>query len=407
MIVRATWWNLARSEFLIAGAALIALVIGQSKLAATIHGTHYAGADGKMLEAITRTAFRLTRVLDVTSLSLIQGAGSQALPLNVWANPAYWPFALIAGERAADVSGLIALACFAAATYIMARCFDLSPLASAIAAQSSIYLFGVHALLNGFATVFVAGPGLAVVYAQFMLALGLLARIEAAQPARWLRLTAALIFLLLYALYCDPLWSMIGGISWAVAFAAVTLAPLQWRTILARGAALACCALVLAASGAAEYLYSLSQYTSRVQFPTLSPRPPAIGYASMLFTSPDATSYYGACLIGWALGLVACAGRPRVLVVAGVASFACLAGYAAAYVAIQADWWLPLPIYVEHCLYPLFATAAAAGYWGAAAHVGAFLSHLAGRAWAGARGAQPQPLDVIPRALSDGLASSS
>src|SRR5262249_10513727 len=28
-------------------------------------------------------------------------------------------------------------------------------------------------------------------------------------------------------------------------------------------------------------------------------------------------------------------------------------------------WWLPLPLYVEHSLFPLFTTAAIAGYWAA------------------------------------------
>ena len=30
---------------------------------------------------------------------------------------------------------------------------------------------------------------------------------------------------------------------------------------------------------------------------------------------------------------------------------------------LPGQWWLPLPIYVEHCLIPLFTTAAVAGLW--------------------------------------------
>ena len=78
-----------------------------------------------MAEAVIRAAFRLAALFDVTNLNHIQGVGSLLLPFNVWANPAYWPFAIMEGDRAAQVSGLIALACFAIAVYVMARCFDL------------------------------------------------------------------------------------------------------------------------------------------------------------------------------------------------------------------------------------------------------------------------------------------
>jgi hypothetical protein len=41
-----------------------------------------------------------------------------------------------------------------------------------------------------------------------------------------------------------------------------------------------------------------------------------------------------------------------------------LSVYTAAYSYLEGDWWLPLPIYIEHALFALFWTAAIAGYWG-------------------------------------------
>ena len=38
--------------------------------------------------------------------------------------------------------------------------------------------------------------------------------------------------------------------------------------------------------------------------------------------------------------------------------------YSAAYLYLEGNWWLPLPIYIEHALFALFWTAAIAGYWG-------------------------------------------
>ena len=41
-----------------------------------------------------------------------------------------------------------------------------------------------------------------------------------------------------------------------------------------------------------------------------------------------------------------------------------LFAYTSAYLYLDGDWWLPLPIYIEHALFALFWTAAIAGYWG-------------------------------------------
>jgi len=371
--------RLARAEFLIAGLALFALLIGEASMNATIRGTQFAAGDGRMAEAVIRAAFKLAAPFDVTNLNHIQGIGSLLLPFNIWANPAYWPFAFIDGDRAAEVSGLVALACFVIAVYAMARSFDLPPLPSALAAQSCIVMFGPLVMLASGTTVFVLAPGFAVVYAPLMAALGTLARIEPGRIASLILRTSLLVLLLLYSIYCDPLWALIGGIGWSAAFAVVALSPLRRKPILVRCAALACCVVVLAASGVLEYLYTLPRYTARVQFSSLLMRPADVTYGSVLFTSDYAKYAYGGCILGWMFGLVAVSGRPRVLVVAGVASFAFLLAYATAFVVLQPDWWLPLPIYVEQCIWPLFATAGVAGYWGALRHLGLFARHLAAR----------------------------
>src|SRR5262249_60702033 len=35
-----------------------------------------------------------------------------------------------------------------------------------------------------------------------------------------------------------------------------------------------------------------------------------------------------------------------------------------AYLHLEGNWWLPVPIYIEHALFALFWTGAIAGYWG-------------------------------------------
>jgi hypothetical protein len=98
----------------------------------------------------------------------MQGIGTQLIPLNVWANPAYWPFAFFGRELAADVSAAVALAIFMIGCYITARCFDLAPVPSVIAAQFGILLFAPTELLLNMPSNFTLNPGAALVYTLHM-----------------------------------------------------------------------------------------------------------------------------------------------------------------------------------------------------------------------------------------------
>jgi hypothetical protein len=52
------------------------------------------------------------------------------------------------------------------------------------------------------------------------------------------------------------------------------------------------------------------------------------------------------------------------LVVAAAVSALALLAYSTAYLHLEGNWWLPVPIYIEHALFALFWTGAIAGYWG-------------------------------------------
>src|SRR3984893_4031902 len=234
-----------RFELVVAGFALLALLAAQWTLFSYIHGTNYTGGDGKMAQATILAAVNFTAPFQLTTLSPIQGVGSQLLPLNVWANPAYWPFHFLDKALAPDVSALIALMIFAGACYAMARCFDVGVIASAIAAQLCIVLFAPMVLVLTLLTTFCINAGIAVTYAPHMVALGLLSRLELGSWRRIALIAAGILALLSYSLCCDPLWTMVDGISWSVAFAVVVLSPLQLKTIALRAAALAGCGIVL------------------------------------------------------------------------------------------------------------------------------------------------------------------
>ena len=353
----------AHRGFLLVAFGFIALLGAQLLLVTSIPGTNYDGADGMAAQAEILTTMEFARPFNITNLNPLQGLWPQMMPMNVWVNPAYFPFAFLHKELAADVSVIVALICYALACYLMARLFDLPRIPSIIVAQLSIMLFAPAARALAFSAVFVSIPGLAIVYAPHLLALGLLARLSPKRPQVFI-LAASILMLLFYSLYCDPLWTMVSGVAWIVPFGVVAFASPRRDKILVRCAVLAGCVAVLALSGALEYVYSLSQYTARVQFPDLLQRPRALATTSLFFVSKYAKDFYWACVPGWALGLWLLPGRPRILVLAAAVSALSFLAYATAYLHSTGNWWLPVPIYLEHALFALFWTGAIAGYWG-------------------------------------------
>ena len=368
------------SELLVAASALLLLLAAQAALSAAAPGKNYYSGDGRMALATALAALKFGDPFQVNTVSPIEGVGSQLLTMNVWANPVYWPFAVFATQTAAEVSGLVALGCFMAACYIMARCFDVPIVPSAIAAQLCVFLFAPTGTIFVLPVVFWSTPGNAVVFAPHIIALGLLARLE---PGSWRAfgwISAGISALLVYSLYCDPLWSTVNGFSWAVAFAVVVVGSLRLKTTALRAAALGCFFLLLLLSGAAEYLYTLSQYTARVQFAAALDRvhAPTFISAAMAY-SLNMRRFYYYCVAGWLLGLPTLHGRPRLLVAAAAIGFCAYLAYSVAFLWLNAPWRVPIPWYMEHGLCPLYIAGAVAGYCGALRAAALSLSPLPDR----------------------------
>src|SRR5215468_10491802 len=237
--------------FLLVAFAFVALLAAELVLVTTIPGTNYDEADGKAAQAEILTTLEFAKRFDITNLNPLQGLWPQMMPMNVWVNPADWPFAFFHKELAAESSGIVALIFYAVACYLMARLFDLPRLPSIVAAQLSVMLFAPAARAMAFSVVFVSIPGLAVVYAPHLLALGLLARLSPNRPQVFI-IGGGILMLLFYSLYCDPLWTMVSGVAWIVPFGVVAFGSLRRDTILVRCAVLAGCVAVLSLSGALE-----------------------------------------------------------------------------------------------------------------------------------------------------------
>jgi hypothetical protein len=388
------WSRAASKDLLIAGSALLMLLAAQWALSAAIHGTNYYGFDGKMAQATVLAAFKYAGLFQVTTLSPIEGVGSQLLTMNVWANPAYWPFAFFDREVATDVSALVALGIFTTATFIMARCCDVPIVPSAIASQLCIVLFAPALLILLMPTNFCLTPGNGVAYAPHMVALGLLSRIEPGSWRHFAAMTGGIFALLLFGLYVDPLWSMVSGFSWAVAFGIVTIGPFRRKPILLRASALGCCVMLLVITGAAGYAHIVSQYTARVQYSELVDRLRTPGLVSALVYSPNMKYLLLCCMFGWFVGLLTLRGRPWVLVLAATASFLAYAAYSTIYLLwLNAVWVPPIPVYLEHSLFMLYITGAVTGYWG----ILQTATSLGGRLVAGLRRSGTDVAAPLPR----------
>jgi hypothetical protein len=388
-----------RPEFvLIAFVGLAALLSVELTLTFLIPNTNYSSGDGWLAQSVLHATLKFGGFLHVTNINPLEGMGSQLLPLNVWANPAFWPFFFLEAPTALSISAVVALGCLAIACYVLMRCFDVPALPSIVAAQLVIVLFGPLALMFVFYQVFWINPGTATVYAAELVALGVLGRLQPGRLRDFILATGAIFVLLLYSLACDPLWAVIGGIAMYGAFALVVLHPLRRQFILLRAGALGGAAVLLIASGALGYVYTLSQYTSRVAF---SDQIYYVGVpilASLLFNpnSSAGTVFYAFCGAGWVLGALLGSGRMRVLVLGGLASFCLLVIYAASFLQLP-KWWLPVPILVEHAAFPLFIASAGTGYWAALWRVRLLAVSLLTRARAKAVSTQwLQRLMVLP-----------
>jgi len=70
-------WTANSFEFVVAGFALSALLVAQWMLSSAIHGTNYDGVDGKMAQATILAAVKFSGLFEVTTISPIEGIGSQ------------------------------------------------------------------------------------------------------------------------------------------------------------------------------------------------------------------------------------------------------------------------------------------------------------------------------------------
>ena len=262
------------------------------------------------------------------------------------------------------MSAAIALGIFVIAGYIMARCFDVPVVPSAIGAQLSILVFAPTSFMFELAAVFCIMVGNAVVYAPHMIALGLLARLDPGHApfrlhdSRHLRIAVLQPLLRSVVEHGPRFW--LGG---SVRCCHVRpVASEDFPCPMCRTRQLCCSSISQRCSGIHLYFDGVHCTNS---VPGQGDRAPTPDFmASELFHSPYAKyfTFFGRWV---GCSVLTLTGRARLLVVTGMMSFLLLFGYILLYLLLNVAWQAPLPLYLAHGLFPLFVISAVAGYWGA------------------------------------------
>ena len=111
----------------------LALTIPLMWRAWTIIGPNtYTGGDGKIWQSTIRAFREFAPAFHVNILNPLQGAAGFGNPINIWADPVYWPFFSDDPLFATQGSTLVAYAAMATAIFVLSRIWRV-PLGASIA----------------------------------------------------------------------------------------------------------------------------------------------------------------------------------------------------------------------------------------------------------------------------------
>src|SRR5262249_18624879 len=99
----------------------------------------YTGADGKGFQSLTRQIREFAPPFHVNVLNPLQGAVGFGEPINIWADPVYWPFFSDDLLFATQASTVIAYVAMSAAIFLLSRVWRL-PLGASIAGSLSSFI---------------------------------------------------------------------------------------------------------------------------------------------------------------------------------------------------------------------------------------------------------------------------
>jgi hypothetical protein len=322
----------------------------------------YTGGDGKAWQAVIREVREFAPVFHFNILNPLEGAAAFGTPINIWADPVYWPFLSDNLLFATQASTLVAYVAVAAAIFLLSRIWRV-PLGASIAGSlSSLIVFPAFSYIFHFSTLLSIVPDAAMGAALMMIAAGISYWVCDSQ---WKTLVSGVLLLALwlgFTVYSNPSWFVGAGFVFAPLFAFCILDARSARVIAARIAAFAIAFALLYAFGPFDYVRTLFAYSARIYFHSEWARPQDAPYASWVFQSPQLLWTYLFLLSGWVLGLVFGKEGARKAAFVSLLLFAAFVVEVIVYLFVPIHWPAPLPVYYEVLMAPLYAFGAIVGY---------------------------------------------
>ncbi len=322
----------------------------------------YTGGDGKIWQAVIREIREFAPAFQVNILSPLQGAAGFGTPINVWANPIYWPFFSDDRLFATQGSTLVAYAAMATVIFVLSRIWRV-PLGASIAGSlSSFIVFPSFSYIFGFSTLLSIVPDAAMGAAVMIIAAGISYWVNDLQ---WRTIVSGALLLALwlgYIVYSNPSWFIGAGVVFAPLIAFSILDARSVKLIAARVAAFAIAFALLYAVGPVDYVRTLFDYSARIYFHSEWSRPQDALYASWVFESPRLLWTYLFFLSGWAVGLIFGDRSERKAVVVCLFLFAVFLVEVSVYLFAPIHWPATLPLYGEVLMAPIYAFGAIVGY---------------------------------------------
>jgi hypothetical protein len=322
----------------------------------------YTGGDGKGWQSLIREIREFAPTFDVNILNPLQGAAGFGNPINIWADPVYWPFFSDDQLFATQGSTLVAYAAVATAIFVLSRIWRV-PLGASIAGSlSSFIVFPSFSYIFGFSPLLSIVPDAAMGAAVMIIAAGIAYWVN---DLRWRTVVTGSILLALwlgYIVYSNPSWFVGAGFVFAPLIAFSIFDARSAKVIAARVAAFAIAFALLYAFGPVDYVRTLFDYSARIYFHSEWTRAQDALYASWVFESPRLLWTYLFFLSGWVVGLIFGDRSERKAVCVCLLLFATFVVEASVYLFAPIYWTATLPLYYEVLVGPIYAFGAIVGY---------------------------------------------
>jgi hypothetical protein len=322
----------------------------------------YTGGDGKIWQSVIRAVREFAPAFHVNVLNPLQGAAGFGSPINVWADPLYWPFFSDDRLFATQGSTLVAYVAVATAIFVLSRIWRV-PLGASIAGSlSSFIVLPSFSYIFGFSTLLSIVPDAAMGAAVMIIAAGIPYWVNDRQWRTVLSGAVLLALWLGYIVYSNPSWFIGAGVVFAPLIAFSILDASSAKVIAARVAAFAIAFALLYAVGPVDYVRTLFDYSARIYFHSEWSRPQDALYASWIFESPRLLWTYLFFLLGWVVGLIFGDRSERKAVVVCLLLFAVFLVEVSVYLFAPIHWPATLPLYGEVLMGPIYAFGAIVGY---------------------------------------------